>query len=82
MLQTRTATSSSPSAPSVDPLVSESIEVDDDTEAFMVLAMERGWGDGLPLIAPTEERVRAAMLQDGSEFRIGESRIRVSFQKK
>jgi hypothetical protein len=28
-----------------------------------------------------EERVRAAMLEDGSEFRIGESRIRVSFQK-
>jgi hypothetical protein len=61
LLQTRTATSSSPSAPSVDPLVSESIEVDDDTEAFMVLAMERGWGDGLPMIAPTEERVRAIL---------------------
>ena len=29
-----------------------------------------------------EERVRAAMLEDGSEFRIGESRLRVSFQKK
>ncbi len=29
-----------------------------------------------------EERVRAAMLQDGSEFRIGESRIRISLQKK
>jgi hypothetical protein len=29
-----------------------------------------------------QERVRAAMLGDGSEFRIGESRIRVSFQKK
>jgi predicted Zn finger-like uncharacterized protein len=29
-----------------------------------------------------EERVRAAMLKDGSEFRIGESLIRVSFQKK
>ena len=29
-----------------------------------------------------EERVRAAMLQDGSEFRVGESRIRVSLQKK
>lgn len=28
-----------------------------------------------------EERVRAAMLQDGSEFRIGESTIRVSLQK-
>jgi hypothetical protein len=29
-----------------------------------------------------EERVRAAMLQDGSEFRIGGSLIQVSFQKK
>ncbi len=29
-----------------------------------------------------EERVRAAMLRDGSEFRIGESLIRISFQKK
>jgi hypothetical protein len=29
-----------------------------------------------------EERVRAAMLQDGSEFRIGESLIRVTLQKK
>lgn len=28
-----------------------------------------------------DERVRAAMLQDGSEFRIGESVIRVSLQK-
>jgi len=29
-----------------------------------------------------EERVRAAMLQDGTEFRVGESLIRVSFQPK
>jgi hypothetical protein len=29
-----------------------------------------------------EERVRAAMLQDGTEFRIGESLIRVGFQPK
>ena len=29
-----------------------------------------------------EERVRAAMLQDGGEFRIGGSLIRVTFQKK
>ena len=28
-----------------------------------------------------EQRVRAAILEDGSEFRIGESRLRVSFQK-
>jgi predicted RNA-binding Zn-ribbon protein involved in translation (DUF1610 family) len=29
-----------------------------------------------------EERVRAAMLQDGTEFRVGDSLIRVSFQAK
>jgi Inner membrane component of T3SS, cytoplasmic domain len=29
-----------------------------------------------------EERVRAAMLQDGAEFRVGESLIRVGFQQK
>jgi predicted Zn finger-like uncharacterized protein len=29
-----------------------------------------------------EERVRAAMLEDGAEFRIGTSRIRVSFEPK
>ena len=29
-----------------------------------------------------EERVRAAMLNDGAEFRIGNSLIRVSFQEK
>jgi pSer/pThr/pTyr-binding forkhead associated (FHA) protein len=29
-----------------------------------------------------EERVRAAMLNDGSEFRVGNSMIRVSFQPK
>ena len=29
-----------------------------------------------------EERVRAAMLQDGTEFRVGESLIRVNFQPK
>jgi len=29
-----------------------------------------------------EERVRAAMLRDGTEFRIGGSMIRVNFQSK
>jgi hypothetical protein len=33
----------------------------DDLEAFYRYAMERGWGDGLPLVPPTRERV-AAML--------------------
>jgi len=61
LLQTRTATSSSPSAPRVDPLVSETVEVDDDIEAFASLAAARGWGDGLPLVPPTEPRVRAML---------------------
>ncbi len=34
---------------------------DDSAEAMWSLAAEHGWGDGLPLIAPTEDRV-AAML--------------------
>ena len=29
-----------------------------------------------------EERVRAAMLQDGGEFRIGTSKVRISFERK
>ena len=61
MLRTRTATSSSPSAPSVDPLVADRAEVDDDTDAFFALTLERGWGDGLPLVPPTEARVRAML---------------------
>ncbi len=35
--------------------------VDSDPEAFGALALERGWGDGLPVVPPTPERV-AAML--------------------
>ena len=61
MLQTRTATSSSSSAPLVDPLVSEVVDVDGDPAAFFELTLERGWGDGLPLIPPTEERVRSLL---------------------
>jgi hypothetical protein len=61
LLQTRTATSSSRSAPLVDPLVSEVADVDDDAETFFELTLERGWGDGLPLVPPTEERVRAML---------------------
>jgi len=61
LLQMRTATSSSSSAPLVDPLVSEIVDVDDDPEAFFALTLERGWGDGLPLIPPTEARVRAML---------------------
>lgn len=34
-----------------------SIEADDDFEAINRLYMERGWGDGLPIVPPTPERV-------------------------
>jgi hypothetical protein len=43
----------------VDWLASRRQEADLDIEAFTALAMEKGWGDGLPLIPPTEARVRA-----------------------
>ena len=34
-----------------------SIDADDDFDAINKLYMERGWGDGLPLVPPTVERV-------------------------
>jgi hypothetical protein len=42
----------------LDWLASERVEVDDDIAAFSKLATDAGWGDGLPLIPPTEARVR------------------------
>jgi len=39
-----------------------SIEADGDFDAVNALVMEKGWGDGLPVVPPTEERV-AAMLE-------------------
>jgi hypothetical protein len=47
-----------PEGCTLDWLASERIEVDDDAEAFLKLATDAGWGDGLPLVPPTEERVR------------------------
>jgi hypothetical protein len=35
----------------------EWIEVDDSPDALLALMEERGWGDGLPVVAPTAERV-------------------------
>lgn len=42
----------------VDWLTSKTFEVSDDIEAFLAFSMEQGWGDGLPLIPPTDARVR------------------------
>lgn len=54
-----------PSGCEVSWLSSERLEVDDDPIAFAKLATEAGWGDGLPLIPPTEERVRAFVAASG-----------------
>ena len=47
-----------PEGCTLDWLASDRLEVDDDPVAFQKLATDAGWGDGLPLIPPTEERVR------------------------
>ena len=42
-------------------LQSEVIEVTDDPEALLALSLEQKWGDGAPLIPPTEARVEAML---------------------
>ena len=42
--------------------MSARVEVDDDPEAFFALALENQWGDGAPLIPPTDERVEARLV--------------------
>ena len=37
------------------------LEADDDVVAFTKLATDAGWGDGLPVVPPTEERVRESV---------------------
>ncbi|GAC1653139.1 MAG: hypothetical protein NVS9B1_01810 [Candidatus Dormibacteraceae bacterium] len=37
------------------------VVVDDDPEALFALVMDRGWGDGLPVLPPTAERVEAML---------------------
>src|SRR2546425_1099801 len=42
-------------------LVSPSSTVSDDPTAVLELVESQGWGDGLPVIPPTEERVQAML---------------------
>ena len=42
----------------IDWLASPRHEADLDIANFTDFAMEKGWGDGLPLVPPTETRVR------------------------
>lgn len=58
MLRTRSPHSSGSSAPATDPLTAARAVVDDDPEALYEQSLRDGWGDGLPLLPPTEARVR------------------------
>ena len=42
-------------------LVSDRLELPNDYEAVQTLYLERGWGDGLPIVPPTIARVEATM---------------------
>lgn len=47
-----------PAGCEVDWLTSNRVEVQDDIAAFTDFSLVQGWGDGLPLVPPTESRVR------------------------
>jgi hypothetical protein len=48
----------------VDWLASRRCEAELDVEAFTDFALEQGWGDGLPLVPPTELRVRRFLAEN------------------
>jgi hypothetical protein len=48
----------------VDWLASRRHEADLDIESFTTYALEKGWGDGLPLVPPTDARVRTFLSQN------------------
>ena len=54
-----------PSGCTVEWLTSPRIEVEDDVVAFTKIATDAGWGDGLPLVPPTEDRVRQHVAASG-----------------
>lgn len=60
MLRTRTQLSSTSSVPQADALAADRVAIDDDGGAALYeRSLRDQWGDGLPLLAPTEARVRA-----------------------
>ena len=54
-----------PEGCTIEWLASNRLEVDDDPAAFQKLATDAGWGDGLPLVPPTEDRVRSYVAASG-----------------
>jgi hypothetical protein len=53
-----------PAGCEVDWLTSKRVEVKDSIEAFTEASVELGWGDGLPLIPPTDARVRTFLSEN------------------
>src|SRR5919108_3383198 len=47
--------------------VSRRHRIPSDLDAFASLAASEGWSDGLPLVPPTEERVRAFLAATGAD---------------
>jgi hypothetical protein len=47
--------------------MNESTLLDESPESIYAYFEERGWGDGLPLVAPTKERVEAMLAGDGGD---------------
>jgi hypothetical protein len=54
-----------PEGCTIEWLVSERLDVENDPVEFQKLATDAGWGDGLPLIPPTEARVREWVASSG-----------------
>ncbi|MBK5289470.1 MAG: hypothetical protein JJE46_13500, partial [Acidimicrobiia bacterium] len=54
-----------PDGCTIEWLTSARLEIEDDPVEFQKLATDAGWGDGLPLIPPTEERVRTFVAASG-----------------
>lgn len=59
MLTTRTRDSCGSSECEIEPLTSERIDAADDPFGLYAQSMEQGFGDGLPVLPPTEARVRS-----------------------
>lgn len=53
-----------PAGCQVDWLTSARLEVEDDIAAFTDFSLEQGWGDGLPLVPPTDGRVRSFLAEN------------------
>ncbi len=53
-----------PAGCEIDWLVSSRVEVDLDIESFTDYSLEAGWGDGLPLVPPTETRIRTFLAEN------------------